>query len=125
VKENQDERACCYSLVLCDFAPFGVDTFVELLNTATGFEYTTREYLTAGERIWNLTKLFNIKNGITRKDETIPMRIMEDPLELDEARIGTKLFETMLSEYYELRGWDENGVPKREKLTELDLEGFA
>lgn len=125
VKENQDERACCFSLVLCDFAPFGVDTFVELLNTATGFEYTEDEYMKAGERIWNLTKMFNVKNGVTRKDETIPKRIMEERLEKDEAYIGKELFEKMLSEYYKLRGWDENGIPTKEKLKELDLEAFA
>lgn len=125
VKENQDERACCFSLVLCDFAPFGVGTFVELLNTATGFEYTEDTYMKAGERIWNLTKLFNIKNGVTRKDETIPERIMEERLEKDEARIGKEKFEKMVDEYYELRGWDTQGVPTKEKVRELGLEAFA
>ncbi len=122
VKEGQDERACCYSLVLCDFAPLDVETFVEMLNTATGFDYTKEEYLQTGERIWNLTKLFNIKNGVTRKDETVPQRIMEESLELDEARIGKERFEKMLSQYYELRGWDENGHPTKKKLKELGLE---
>ncbi|KYK38032.1 MAG: aldehyde ferredoxin oxidoreductase family protein [Theionarchaea archaeon] len=125
VKENQDERACCYSLVLCDFAPLSVDMFVELLNTATGFQYSAEEYLKTGERIWNLTKMFNVKNGVTRKDETIPKRILEEPLEKDEAYIGRENFEQMLSEYYTLRGWDENGVPTTETLKELNLEGFA
>ncbi|MCK4310300.1 MAG: aldehyde ferredoxin oxidoreductase family protein, partial [Methanomicrobia archaeon] len=123
-KENQDERACCFSLVLCDFAPFDVDTFVELLNTAAGFGYSKEEYLKTGERIWNLTKIFNVKNGVTRKDETIPKRIMEETLEIDEARIGKDTFEKMLDEYYKMRGWDENGIPKKEKLRELNLEGF-
>jgi aldehyde:ferredoxin oxidoreductase len=125
VKENQDERACCFSLVLCDFAPLDVGNFVELLNTATGFEYTEKAYLKAGERIWNLTKLFNVKNGITRKDEKIPERALKEKLEKDEAYIGRENFEKMLNEYYELRGWDTNGVPKREKLKALDLEVFA
>ncbi|MBU7045219.1 MAG: aldehyde ferredoxin oxidoreductase C-terminal domain-containing protein, partial [Theionarchaea archaeon] len=124
VKENQDERACCFSLVLCDFAPFGVDMFVELLNTATGFEYTEESYMKTGERIWNLTKLFNIRNGVTRENETVPERIMEEELEKDEARIGREKFEKMLNEYYVLRGWDKNGVPTKEKLQELDLEAF-
>jgi aldehyde:ferredoxin oxidoreductase len=125
VKENQDERACCFSLVLCDFAPLDVGTFVELLNTATGSEYTEKTYLEAGERIWNLTKLFNVKNGITRQDEKIPERALEEQLEKDEAYIGRERFEKMLTEYYELRGWDTNGIPTREKLKALDLEVFA
>ncbi|KYK27743.1 MAG: hypothetical protein AYK19_21295 [Theionarchaea archaeon DG-70-1] len=121
VKENQDERACCFSLVLCDFAPFDVGMFVELLNTATGFEYTKETYMRTGERIWNLTKMFNVKNGITRKDETMPERIMKENLEKDEAHIGEERFEKMLDEYYELRGWDANGIPTKEKLKELNL----
>lgn len=124
VKENQDERACCFSLVLCDFAPFGVDTFVELLNTATGFEYSNDTYMRTGERIWNLTRMFNIRNGITREDETLPGRTLEESLEKDEARIGVGNFEKMLDEYYHLRGWDRNGIPTAKKLKELELEGF-
>lgn len=124
VKENQDERACCFSLVLCDFAPFGVSTFVELLNAATGYGYTDEEYMKAGERIWNLTKLFNLRCGATRKDETLPPRIMDEPLEKEEARIGRKNFEKMLDEYYTLRGWDREGVPTKDKVKELGLEAF-
>lgn len=124
VKENQDERACCYSLVLCDFLPFEVDTLLELLNLATGFDYDKEEYLKTGERIWNLTKIFNVKNGFTRKDETMPDRIFEEKLEIDEAKLSKKEFEKMMDEYYEMRGWDENGVPKKEKLKELSLEGY-
>ncbi|MCK4432962.1 MAG: aldehyde ferredoxin oxidoreductase, partial [Methanomicrobia archaeon] len=110
--------------VLCDFMPLEINHFTELLNTATGFNLTEDEYLKTGERIWNLTKIFNVKNGVTRKDETIPKRIMEETLEIDEARIGKDTFEKMLDEYYKMRGWDENGIPKKEKLRELNLEGF-
>ena len=124
VKENQDERACCFSLVLCDFAPFGVDTFIDLLNACTGFTYSPESYMKTGERIWNLTKLFNIKCGVTRNDETIPKRIMEEPLEKEEARIGRESYEKMLDEYYTLRGWDLDGVPSKEKIKELDLEVY-
>ena len=124
VKENQDERACCFSLVLCDFAPFGVDTFIDLLNACTGFTYSPESYMKTGERIWNLTKLFNIKCGVTRNDETIPKRIMEEPLEKEEAKIGRESYEKMLDEYYTLRGWDLDGVPSKEKIKELDLEVY-
>lgn len=124
VKENQDERACCFSLVLCDFAPFGIDMFTELLNAATGFTYTKESYLKTGERIWNVTRLFNIKNGFTRKDETMPTRILKEPLEKDEAHINKELFEKMLDEYYTLRGWDTAGVPTHKTLKRLNLEGY-
>jgi len=49
---------------------------------------------------------------------------MEEKLEIDEAKIGKDSFEKMLSEYYKMRGWDENGIPKKEKLKELNLVGF-
>ena len=124
VKETQDERAMCFSLVLCDFAPLEVKHFVELLNKATGFNFTVEDYLKTGERIWNLTRLFNVREGITRKDDTLPPRFMEEPLPegVTKGQVVTKeMLDEMLDEYYALRGWDKNGVPTEEKLKELGL----
>ncbi len=67
------------------YLPFDVDMFVELLNIAT--DYDKEEYLKAGERTWNLTKIFNVKNGFNRKDETVPERILSEKLEINEAVI--------------------------------------
>ncbi|MGD2247132.1 MAG: aldehyde ferredoxin oxidoreductase family protein [Candidatus Methanofastidiosia archaeon] len=125
IKDIQDERACCFSLVLCDFAPLDVSMFIELLNTATGFEYTEKEYLKTGERIWNLTRMFNVHTGKTRTEDTIPERALQEPLEKEEANIGKSNFDTMLSEYYQLRGWTPDGVPTSEKLKELGLEEYT
>jgi len=124
VKNAQDERAMCFSLVLCDFMPLKINHFTELLNTATGFNLTEDEYLKTGERIWNLTRLFNVREGITRKDDTLPPRIMEEPLPDGVAKgqmITKGMLNEMLDEYYALRGWNENGIPTQEKLKELDL----
>jgi len=124
VKETQDERAMCFSLVLCDFAPLEVKHFVELLNKATGFNFTVEDYLKTGERIWNLTRLFNVREGITRKDDTLPPRFMEEPLPegaTKEQVVTKEMLDEMLDEYYALRGWDKNGVPTEEKLKELGL----
>lgn len=124
VKEAQDERALCFSLVLCDFAPLEVNHFVQLLNKATGFIFTAEDYLKTGERIWNLTRLFNVREGITRKDDILPPRFMEEPLPDGVAKgqvITKKMLDEMLDEYYALRGWDKNGVPTKEKLKELGL----
>ncbi len=126
VKETQDERAAAYSLVMCDFVPFGVETFVKLFNAATGFELTEEEYLKAGERIWNLIRMYNIREGITREDDSLPQRMYE-PLPdgpTEGNAFTTEMFETMLNEYYKLRGWDMNGVPTAGRLDELDL-GFT
>jgi aldehyde:ferredoxin oxidoreductase len=124
VKEAQDERALCFSLVLCDFAPLEVNHFVELLNKATGFGFTAEDYLKTGERIWNLTRLFNVREGITRKDDILPPRFIEEPLPEGVAKgqvITKKTLDEMLDEYYALRGWDKNGIPTKEKLKKLDL----
>jgi aldehyde:ferredoxin oxidoreductase len=124
VKDIQDERAMCFSLVLCDFMPLKVKHFMDLLNSATGFNLTEDEYLETGERIWNLTRLFNVREGMARKDDTLPARIMEEPLPEGVAKgqtITKNILDRMLNEYYALRGWDENGVPTREKLKELGL----
>ena len=124
VKETQDERAMCFSLVLCDFAPLDVSSFVEVLNKATGFNFTTEDYLKTGERIWNLTRLFNVREGVTRKDDNLPARFIEEPLPDGVAKgqvITEKVLGDMLNEYYALRGWDEDGIPTKEKLKELEL----
>lgn len=124
VKETQDERAMCFSLVLCDFAPLDVSHFVELLNKATGFDFTVKEYLKTGERIWNLTRLFNVREGIRRKDDSLPARLMKEKLPEGAAKgqvITKEMLDEMLEEYYTLRGWDENAIPTRAKLKELEL----
>jgi aldehyde:ferredoxin oxidoreductase len=74
VRDVQDERAAAFSLVLCDFAPIDVEDFVGLLNGATGFSYSEEEYLACGERIWNMTRLFNTREGANRKDDSLPVR---------------------------------------------------
>jgi len=124
VKDTQDERAVCFSLVLCDFAPFSVEDFVELLNLATGFDLTEAEYLAAGERIWNLTRIFNVREGIRRRGDTLPARLMEEPLPEGGAKgqvVTREALDRMLDEYYRLRGWNAEGIPGEDKLRELGL----
>ncbi len=79
---------------------------------------------TVGERIYNLERVFNIREGFTRKDDTFPLRITTEPLRNAGPAEGQVLRkpEALLDEYYRFRGWDENGVPTRAKLAELGLE---
>jgi aldehyde:ferredoxin oxidoreductase len=77
--------------------------------------------LKAGERIWNLEKLFNLKAGFTKADDTLPERLLKEPLPNGPAKGMVVQLDTMLNEYYEVRGWDESGVPTAEKLEELSL----
>ena len=126
VKEVQDERAIAYSLIVCDFMPFKIDDFIEALSIIVGLTLTKEKYMKIGERIWNLTRLFNIREArVSKKDDTLPWRFFNEPLNLSpdgkKAYLPKEKFEMMLSEYYSLRGWNENGIPTKEKLEELDL----
>jgi aldehyde:ferredoxin oxidoreductase len=108
-------------------------------SAATGFDITPRELLRAGERVFNLEKLLNVREGFNRKDDRIPpvyLQNIETPLPAREGdryltdwfgkRCTREDLETMLDTYYEERGWDiEKGIPTKRKLTELGLEQFA
>ena len=125
VKDSQDERAVCYSLVLCDFVPFDVPEMVEILNSATGFDFTPESYLLTGERIWNLTRMFNIREGMTAKDDVLPKRFSQDPAPSGDPKglvISEDELEAAKAEYYSLRGWDSNGIPVSEKVMELEIQ---
>ncbi len=117
VLKLQNEIAALDSLALCLFASLAMakEEFAAMLRTATGVDYSTDKYLKCGERIWNLERMFNIRAGFSRKDDTLPDRFFENG-GLDRAE-----FEMALDEYYLLRGWDGNGVPTRETLRELGL----
>ena len=124
VKDSQDERAACFSLVVCDFLPFDVPDMVEMLNSATGFDYTPESYLKVGERIWNLTRLFNVREGITTEDDSLPKRFYKEQMPEGPAEgqmIEEDLFEATKIEYYKLRGWNKKGIPKGRTLKKLSL----
>ncbi len=78
-----------------------------------------------GERVYNLGRMFNVREGLRRKDDYLPPRIMKEGLERGKAsgqKIPEEAFNQMLSEYYNLRGWDEEGIPKRDTLKRLGIE---
>ncbi|HMK64963.1 MAG TPA: aldehyde ferredoxin oxidoreductase C-terminal domain-containing protein, partial [Thermodesulfobacteriota bacterium] len=94
--------------------------------TATGWDVSLQELERIGERIWNLERLFNVREGMGRRDDMPPRRLLEEPVSTGPARgerLNREEFERMLTEYYELRGWDpETGFPTHQKLSELGLE---
>ncbi len=94
---------------------------LSLLEPATGVGYTLESMMLAGERIWNLERLFNLAAGITAKDDTLPKRILEEPVLSGTAEGQVNRLGEMLPEYYQLRGWSEEGVPAQRKLEELGL----
>jgi len=127
VKEVQDERAAFFSLVLCDFAPISEEDCVDLWNLATGFDHTVESYLKAGERIWNLIRLFNLREGLTQSDDHLPPRFFKDSFSEGPAKgkvLSERDFKESIKEYYTLRGWNEKGIPTKEKLKELNISKY-
>ncbi len=74
-----------------------------------------------GERVWNIEKLFNLKAGLGRADDTLPPRMLNDPLPSGFAKGGVAELDVLVPQYYETRGWDESGIPTSGKLAELGL----
>jgi len=79
------------------------------------------DMLKVGERIWNLERLFNNAAGLTRADDSLPPRITSEPLTEGPSKGHVVDLPPMLDEYYQLRGWDNQGRPTAEKLRELGL----
>jgi aldehyde:ferredoxin oxidoreductase len=119
----QNLTAALDSSGVCLFVTFsiGAPELATMLRTATGSAYDVDEFLLAGERIWNLEKLFNQRAGFSKKDDTLPMRLLHDPMPGGPASGMTVPLDGMREEYYRLRGWDQEGRPTKEKLTALGL----
>ncbi|MBA7498151.1 hypothetical protein ES704_00886 [subsurface metagenome] len=110
------------SIIMCKFMytvqAIKVHHMVNFLNYVTGWEMNIEEFMKIGERIFNLQRLYNIRCGISRKDDSLPPRF----LTLKRDRDKLPPLGRLLSDYYEIRGWDEMGIPSREKLTQLNIE---
>ncbi|MFC1936242.1 aldehyde ferredoxin oxidoreductase family protein [Chloroflexota bacterium] len=93
----------------------------EILNLATGAGYDEETLLEAGERVFNLERMFLLKAGFTSADDTLPPRMLEEPMPEGPAKGQVVELDQMLPKFYQLRGWDENGVPTEKKLKSLGL----
>ena len=132
-KIQADVWSMCDSLVVCVFDIYpggGIEhsTLLGILNAATGWGMTMKEYMDAGARAINMTRAFNVREGLGRKDDTLPKRLME-PLP-DGAfagkPFGPDILNSMLDNYYDLRGWDKKtGVPTRAALENVGLSDVA
>lgn len=112
------------SLKCCKFTLFGGITLIPLvraLNLVTGMNLDEGEFLKIGERIFNLKRMFNVACGISRKDDTLPPRILTHCRKTDRDIDELPPLHRMLNEYYLLRGWNEFGIPTRQCLDSLDL----
>jgi aldehyde:ferredoxin oxidoreductase len=123
----QHSSAVIDSLGMCKFAGFAIgdEFFARLLSAATGVRYEVQDVLTAGERIWNLERLYNLRAGFTAADDTLPRRLLDTPHGAGGSKGHVVHLAEMLDEYYRFRGWTPEGVPTPAKLEALGLDGLA
>jgi len=121
---HQHVSAAFDSVGVCKFAGFAVsdELIARMMTAITGIEFVPQNLHAAGERIWNLERLYNLREGFTNKDDTLPIRLMEEPLKSGAAKGRVVNLAPQLEEYYRYRSWDSNGIPKKEKLKQLGLE---
>jgi len=129
VIEGQNFNAVKWSMCICDFwGSVTAEIMADLLTAGLGETVTADELLIAGERIWNLTRLFNLRAGLTEGDDALPEKIMTQPLQKGphEGRVfGRTDFLAAKSAYYRLRGWDNTGTPTPDTLAGLGLESLS
>jgi aldehyde:ferredoxin oxidoreductase len=124
---HQNTAAAIDSLVICKFTNMGVaeEYFARTLSAVTGVNYSTGDLIKVGERVWNMERLYNLREGFTNADDTLPPRLLNEPVPDGPSKGWVSKLEPMLKEYYRARGWDENGLPKPHKLAELGLANLV
>ncbi len=130
MKYNQDYVAALELTQACTFPGnnlecFGLELLANMLVAACGEKkFGSEDYLwQAAERVYNLERCFNMREGFTREDDALPQRFYTEPLQggLRDGEVIRKP-DTIIDEYYDARGWDSNGIPTKETLNRLGLE---
>jgi len=118
----QDIFSMADSLVICKFLTFALtaDDLTALSNPVTGWNWSVDDFNKTGERIYNIERMFINREGFSRKDDTLPERLLKEPMPEGPAKGHVVELDQMLDEYYLLRGW-EDGRPTAEKIEELGL----
>ncbi|MBI9087472.1 MAG: aldehyde ferredoxin oxidoreductase family protein [Desulfobacterales bacterium] len=104
-----------------DVPPEGI---MEYLNAATGAGFSLEEVIAAGDRIATAERLFLVRAGFSRKDDTLPDRLTKEPAPMGPAKGMVCHLEEMLDEYYQVQKWDDSGIPSEEKISEMGLGGL-
>ncbi|MEW5920133.1 MAG: aldehyde ferredoxin oxidoreductase family protein [Bacillota bacterium] len=119
-----DMNGTCKFIVLCN--TISPSQLARLHTTITGIPFTSEDVMQSAARVWNLQRaLNNLKFGVTSSDDTLPQRLLNEPAPEGPAKGKVVELDKMKREYYQLEGWDDNGVPRRERLMELGLDFVA
>jgi len=133
VKWYEDVRSFQNCMEMCIFSSHRyprevgmAEMMAKFYGAVTGIVLSAEDVMHIGERMVNLDRAFNVREGLTRKDDSLPKRFLEEPMPDGPAKGQTVKLEPMLDEYYQLRGWErDTGFPTREKLEELGLKQVA
>jgi aldehyde:ferredoxin oxidoreductase len=128
VAASEDFAATLDSLIICKFLRKCFNDYyeeaAEVLRNVTGWDYTANDIKRAGERIHNLKKLFNIREGWSTGDDWLPGRLLSEALPTGVGagvRLSADELRQMIHSYYQARGWDDHGLIPESKLAELNL----
>jgi aldehyde:ferredoxin oxidoreductase len=126
IKRCEDLGLPCNSLVICEFVAWtlSANDLAEMVKVTTGFDFTLKDLLACGERTWLLKRGLGNMMGVTREDDRLPKRILT-PLKEGAAAGSAPDVEKLLQEYYEIRGLNKEGKPKKEVLIKAGLSGLA
>ena len=128
IKDLYDQNCVLHSLLVCDmpakFIPLSLDDYANYFQAVTGEAISAADFFNIAERIETLIRMFNLREGLTRKDDTLPQRTLFEPLPDGPAQgrfIGEENLNRMIDDYYACRGWDSKGVPTEVTLRKVDL----
>ncbi len=128
IRQLYDENCVLHSLLVCDmpvkFIPLSLEDYANYFHAVTGEPTSREDFLHIAGRIETLIRMFNLREGFTRKDDTLPYRTLFEPLPDGPAkgqRIGEANLDRMIDDYYACRGWDSAGVPTEFTLRKYDL----
>jgi aldehyde:ferredoxin oxidoreductase len=114
-------------LLFCIFLPWNYIQKTEIVRAVTGWNTTTWELMKTGERVTNMARACNLREGFTKKDDWLPERFFQPQTSgpLSKTTVNPRKFRAALRMYYGMMGWDKNGVPTKSKLGELGIEWVA
>ena len=123
---KQNMKAVEDSLVICTFSGWavGFDFQARFMTAMTGKDMNIAKLISIGERIYNLERLYNLREGMTAENDTLPKRFLEESLPEGYTKNRTVPLKNMLQDYYAVRKWDKKGIPTPMKLKELGLQGI-
>jgi aldehyde:ferredoxin oxidoreductase len=133
VKESEDIYALLDSLIVCKNARGAfykdIEDMAKLYSAVTGTETSAEEMVAAAERITTLARIINLREGLTRKDDSLPWKVLNEPIPDEGSMKGAVVLQheldLLLDEYYVARGWNNQGVPTAAKLKELGMEDLT